>query len=141
MASSRTVRARGSCRGPLTRHTGVMWRCSSTSTTRAKSGSAGRTKSISASALCWRPPTESDTRYGSQEVGELADVVTGVRNHFTLSIAGRLLESNAECYVKSPEDMQALFADLPLAISNTVERSSRLEFTLEDLGYEFPRYP
>src|ERR1700694_2468523 len=37
--------------------------------------------------------------------------------------------------------MASLFADLPAAIANTAELSSRLEFTLEDLGYEFPRYP
>src|SRR5579862_5482799 len=37
--------------------------------------------------------------------------------------------------------MKVLFADLPEAIANTVELSSRLEFTLEDLGYEFPKYP
>ncbi len=37
--------------------------------------------------------------------------------------------------------MQQLFADLPEAIANTLEVSSRLEFTLNDLGYEFPRYP
>ena len=37
--------------------------------------------------------------------------------------------------------MQQLFADLPEAIANTLELSSRLEFTLNDLGYEFPRYP
>ncbi len=43
--------------------------------------------------------------------------------------------------MKSPEEMKALFADLPEAIANTVELSSRLEFTLEDLGYEFPSYP
>src|SRR3954451_500308 len=34
-----------------------------------------------------------------------------------------------------------LFADLPEAIANTVELSSRLEFTLKDLGYAFPKYP
>ena len=34
-----------------------------------------------------------------------------------------------------------IFADLPEAIANTSELSSRLEFTLENLGYEFPRYP
>ncbi len=27
------------------------------------------------------------------------------------------------------------------AIENTVELSSRLQFELSDLGYEFPRYP
>jgi error-prone DNA polymerase len=37
--------------------------------------------------------------------------------------------------------MQAPFADLPEAIANTQELSARLEFTLNDLGYEFPRYP
>ena len=37
--------------------------------------------------------------------------------------------------------MQQLFADLPEAIANTAELSSRLKFTLEDLGYEFPKYP
>ncbi len=36
--------------------------------------------------------------------------------------------------------MQQLFSDLPGAIANTVELSARLEFTLKDLGYEFPRY-
>jgi len=43
--------------------------------------------------------------------------------------------------VKSQQEMCALFVDLPEAIANTVELSSRLEFTLKDLGYEFPRYP
>ena len=37
--------------------------------------------------------------------------------------------------------MLRLFADLPEATANTLELSSRLEFTLNDLGYEFPRYP
>ncbi len=37
--------------------------------------------------------------------------------------------------------MEQLFADLPEAVANTLELSSRLEFTLKDLGYEFPRYP
>ena len=44
-------------------------------------------------------------------------------------------------HLKSPQEMQQLFADLPEAIANTLELSSRLEFTLNDLGYEFPRYP
>ena len=43
--------------------------------------------------------------------------------------------------LKSPQEMQELFADLPEAIANTVDLSSRLEFTLDDLGYEFPKYP
>jgi len=72
---------------------------------------------------------------------ELADAFTAIRNHRTLSTAGRLLARNAERHLKSPAEMQQLFADIPEAITNTQELSNRLEFTLNDLGYEFPRYP
>ncbi len=58
-----------------------------------------------------------------------------------LETAGRLLSLNSERFVKSPKEMVALFGDLPEAIANTTQLSSRLEFTLKDLGYEFPRYP
>ena len=46
-----------------------------------------------------------------------------------------------ERYIRTPEQMTQMFADIPEAISNTVELSGRLQFTLEKLGYEFPRYP
>lgn len=72
---------------------------------------------------------------------ELLDVFTCIRNKTTLGRAGRLLERNAERHVKSAAEMARLFADLPDAIAATADISSRLEFTLEDLGYRFPRYP
>jgi error-prone DNA polymerase len=72
---------------------------------------------------------------------EVSDVFTCIRNHVRLATAGRLLARNSERYLKSGAIMQKIFADLPEAIANTVELSSRLEFTLEDLGYEFPKYP
>jgi error-prone DNA polymerase len=72
---------------------------------------------------------------------ELCDVFTALRHHRTLASAGRLLARNSERHLKSPQEMQALFADLPEAIANTAELSSRLEFTFKDLGYEFPKYP
>jgi error-prone DNA polymerase len=80
-------------------------------------------------------------RYAAKDARELCDVFTAIRNHCTLNTAGRLLTRNSECHLKSPEEMKTLFADLPEAIANTVELSSRLEFTLADLGYEFPKYP
>src|SRR6266481_813859 len=79
--------------------------------------------------------------YASPRERELADAFTALQHHRTLATAGRLLARNAERYLKSPAAMRALFADFPDAIANTVELSSRLEFTLNDLGYEFPRYP
>ena len=79
--------------------------------------------------------------YATPRDRELCDVFTAIRNHRTLATAGRLLARNSERHLKSARDMQQLFADLPEAITNTVELSSRLEFTLNDLGYEFPKYP
>ena len=79
--------------------------------------------------------------YAKPEERQILDVFTCIRNHHTLDTAGRLLARNSERYIKTPQEMQQLFADLPEAIANTVELSSRLEFTLKDLGYEFPRYP
>ena len=79
--------------------------------------------------------------YATSRERELADAFTALRYKRTLATSGRLLARNSERYLKSPAEMKALFADLPEAISNTLELSSRLEFTLNDLGYEFPRYP
>ena len=79
--------------------------------------------------------------YAIPKARELCDAFTAIRHHRTLSTAGRLLSRNAERFLRPAHEMQQLFADLPEAISNTLELSSRLEFTLSDLGYEFPRYP
>jgi error-prone DNA polymerase len=79
--------------------------------------------------------------YATARERELCDVFTAIRHKRTLATAGRLLARNSERYLKSPQEMQALFADLPEAIANTVELSSRLAFTFKDLGYEFPKYP
>jgi len=72
---------------------------------------------------------------------ELLDVFTCIRNYHVLATAGQLLSRNSERHLKSPAEMKRLFADLPEAIANTQELSSRLGFTLKDLGYEFPKYP
>ena len=79
--------------------------------------------------------------YAAAKDRELCDAFTAIRHHRTLSTAGRLLARNSECHLKSSQEMEELFADLPEAIGNTAELSSRLEFTLNDLGYQFPLYP
>ena len=72
---------------------------------------------------------------------EVLDVFTCLRHHRTLATAGRLLARNSERHLKSPAEMERLFSDLPEAIANTQALSSRLQFTLKDLGYQFPKYP
>src|SRR6266850_3231236 len=80
-------------------------------------------------------------RYALPRERQILDVFTCIRNHRTLETAGRLLAKNSDCYLKTPEQMARLFHDLPEAIANTATLSSRLQFTLKDLGYEFPKYP
>lgn len=79
--------------------------------------------------------------YGTPAGRRVVDVFTCLRHHRTADTAGALLAPNAERYLKSAAEMTDLFADLPEAVSNTVRLASRLNFRLEDLGYEFPKFP
>jgi error-prone DNA polymerase len=72
---------------------------------------------------------------------ELLDVFTAIRNHTTVHDAGRLLCRNSLRHLRSAREIVDLFGDIPEAIANTRIVSGRLEFTLNNLGYEFPRYP
>jgi error-prone DNA polymerase len=80
-------------------------------------------------------------RYASPHQREILDVFTCIRNHRTLETAGGLLSKNSERYLKTPAQMERLFHDAPEAVANTIELSRRLQFTLKDLGYQFPKYP
>src|SRR3989440_5342104 len=75
--------------------------------------------------------------YGRQ----VLDVFTCIREHTHLDLAGKLLTQNAERHLKSDAEMRAIFRDLPDAITNTERLAERLEFSLENIGYEFPEYP
>jgi len=79
-------------------------------------------------------------RYATQYEREVLDVFTSIRNHVSLDKAGRLLQSNSQRQVRSSRAMRSLFSDLPEAIENTLLVSQRLEFELNDLGYEFPHF-
>jgi error-prone DNA polymerase len=80
-------------------------------------------------------------RYATKYDREIADLFTAVRNHTGLDDAGRLLALNNQRHLRPARQMAALFRDVPSAIENTLELSSRLQFQLCDLGYEFPQYP
>jgi error-prone DNA polymerase len=79
--------------------------------------------------------------YATAAEREVLDVFTCIKNKRQLATGGRLLGNNSERCIRTPEQMVQMFADVPEAISNTVELSSRLKFTLKDLGYKFPNYP
>jgi error-prone DNA polymerase len=80
-------------------------------------------------------------RYATESDREILDVLTTIRHHTPLDGAGRLLAFNSSRSLRPACEMAALFRDIPEAIANTRIISGRLDFTLNKLGYEFPRYP
>ena len=86
---------------------------------------------LATNGVCYATPAER----------QIADVFACIKNKRRLDTAGKLLAQNSERYMRSAEEMTRLFADLPEAVITTSELSSRREVTLENLGYEFPRYP
>ena len=72
---------------------------------------------------------------------DLLDVLSCIYHHTTLDRAGRLLAPNRERHVKSAAEMRDLFADIPEAIEHAIDLGSGLQFTLKDLGYQFPDCP
>jgi error-prone DNA polymerase len=80
-------------------------------------------------------------KYSTADERSLFDVLTSIREHLPLHRAGRRLAANAERYLKPPVQMMRLFADRPQAVHATCELADRLQFSMRDLGYRFPRYP
>jgi DNA polymerase III alpha subunit len=80
-------------------------------------------------------------RFAAPANRPLYDVLTCIRHKTTLERAGRRLSWNAERYLKAPDAMSRLFADMPAAVGATVDLAERLTYTMADLGYRFPDYP
>ncbi|QDU27994.1 Error-prone DNA polymerase [Anatilimnocola aggregata] len=68
----------------------------------------------------------------------LADVLTAIRAGCTVTEAAELLLPNAERHLKSPEQMEELFAHAPEAVRRTLEIAARCTFSLDELKYEYP---
>src|SRR5579863_6400897 len=102
-----------------------------------------RNQALLSLAALFRLPTiaTNGVRHAEPKDRDLLDVLTTIRHHTSLDKAGRLLTGNSGRFLRAPEEMEILFSDVPDAIANTHIVSERLEFTLDDLGYQFPHYP
>jgi error-prone DNA polymerase len=81
----------------------------------------------------------NDVHYHAPNKRPLQDVVTCIREKVTLATAGSRLHANAERHLKSPEEMARLFERWPHAIAATREFADALNFSLDELRYEYPR--
>ncbi len=83
----------------------------------------------------------NDALYANPEDRDLQDVLTCIREGVPIHEAGRRLEMNAERHLKPPREMARLFRDAPEAIAETQHLLSRVDFSLDQLRYEYPDEP
>ena len=71
----------------------------------------------------------------------LQDVLTCIREKTTIDAVGKRLEANAERYLKPATEMARLFRDVPEAIAETMRFADRINFSLDQLKYQYPDEP
>jgi len=83
----------------------------------------------------------NDVIYHHPDRRDLQDVITCIREGVSIDSAGTLLTANAERHLKEPAEMARLFADAPEAVEETVRILARIDFSLDELKYDYPEEP
>jgi error-prone DNA polymerase len=83
----------------------------------------------------------NDVLYATPAERDLQDVMSCIREGVTIEQAGRRLEVNAERHLKPPAEMARLFAECPQALAESEALLARIEFSLDQLTYEYPDEP
>jgi error-prone DNA polymerase len=83
----------------------------------------------------------NDVLYARPEARDLQDVLTCIREGVPITAAGRRLEANAERHLKTPAEMARLFADCPTAIAESLRFVETIDFSLDQLCYDYPDEP
>jgi len=82
----------------------------------------------------------NDLHYVRQEDAPLQDVMVCIQTNTTINDESRLKMSDDSYYLKGPEEMAELFADLPEAIANTERIAAESETTLDFSTLHLPQY-
>ena len=83
----------------------------------------------------------NDSHYTHQEDAGLQDLRICIHTNTTLNDGKRLKMEDDSFYIKSPQEMAALFEELPEAISNTQRIAESCDVTLEFDNLHLPKYP
>src|SRR5581483_7338880 len=83
----------------------------------------------------------NNVHYHERDRHRLQDVMVAIRHRSTLEASHRVRRENSEYYLKSSEEMEALFAEWPEALDESARIAARCTFDLTtDLDYRFPDY-
>lgn len=69
----------------------------------------------------------------------LHDVLTAIRLRTTVAQVGEALQPNAQRHLRPLESVRAMYADMPQAVSRTLEIAEQCAFSLDELRYEYPQ--
>ena len=83
----------------------------------------------------------NDVLYHEPGRRPLQDLVTAIRLNTPVADAGFELRANAERHLKSPHEMARLFRQHPQALAETRRFGWELDFSLDDLRYNYPDEP
>ena len=83
----------------------------------------------------------NDSHYVRREDSEFHDLLLCIQTNKTVHDEKRLKFSSDDYYLKSAEEMRALFADTPEACDNTLKIADRCNVTLEFGKFQMPEFP
>ncbi len=82
----------------------------------------------------------NDCHYVSREDSRAHEVLLCIQTGKTMSDNNRMRFSTDQFFVKSQEEMQAIFAEIPEALKQTLEIAERCHFKLEKAAQPFPHF-
>ncbi len=83
----------------------------------------------------------NDVHYINPDDFRLQDILLAIQTGCLLTDPTRMRMSDASYHLRTPEEMQQLFGDIPGAISNTLAIAERCELDLSFKGYHLPEFP
>jgi DNA polymerase-3 subunit alpha len=82
----------------------------------------------------------NDVHYINRDDARLQDILLAIQTGCVLSDPNRMRMTDNSYYLRTPEEMAALFADVPDAIQNTVLIADRCNIDLGFKGYHLPQF-
>jgi DNA polymerase-3 subunit alpha len=83
----------------------------------------------------------NDVHYIHQEDARLQDILLAIQTGCVLKDPSRMRMTDNSYYLRAPDEMAALFAEIPDALTNTLLVAERCSVDLKAKGYHLPVFP
>jgi len=83
----------------------------------------------------------NDVHYINQDDARLQDILLAIQTQTLLSDPDRMRMTDDSYYLRAPEEMSQLFAEVPESLSNTLLIAERCNVDLSFKGYHLPDFP